>query len=245
MQSKRACSSALLLGLPAMLIFSEAVSASLLAPGTTLPPDIFSACPGCTLEASLNSGPITVSNGQGITLTFDALSAVYADPSNPFGAGRLDFVYQLANLSGGNDFIGRVTAGVFSGFMTDVGFTATGSALPGGLFVNGTQAPQLVSRSATVPNNGATVGFIYNALAPSTFAPGTTSTALIIQTDATNFKAGNVNLIDDVVGSTAAFEPATPVPLPGTFLLLLLGVAGLAVLGLGGRGSDATLLASG
>ena len=244
MQSKRACSLALLLGLPAMFIFSEPVSASLLAPGTTLPPDIFSACAGCTLDASLNSGPITVSNGQGITLTFDVVSAVYSDPSNPFGAGNLDFIYQVTSVSG-NDFIGRVTAGVFSGFMTDVGFTATGSALPGGLFVDGTQAPQLVSRSATVPNNGATVGFIYNALAPSTFAPGTTSTALIIQTDATNFKAGNVNLIDDVVGSTAAFEPATPVPLPGTFLLLLLGVAGLAVLGLGGRGSDATLLASG
>ena len=229
MKSKRACSLALL---PAMLIFSEAVSASLLAPGTTLPPDIFSACAGCTLDASLNSGPITLSNGQGITLTFDVVSAVYSDPSNPFGVGDLDFIYQVKSVSG-NDFIGRVTAGVFSGFMTDVGFTATGSALPGGLFIDGTQAPQLVSRSTVVPNNGATIGFIYNGLAPSTFAPGTTSTALIIQTDAKNFKTGNVNLIDDVVGSTAAFEPASDVaaPEPGTFLLLLLGFAGLAVLG--------------
>jgi hypothetical protein len=243
MKSKRACSLALLLGLPAMLIFSEPVSASLLPPGTTLPPDIFPACPGCTLEASLSSGPITFSNGQGITMTIDVVSAVYSDPSNPSGAGNLDFVYQITNVSG-NDFIGRVTAGVFSGFITDVGFTATGSALPGGLFVDGTQAPQLVSRSAAVPNNGATIGFIYNALAPSTFAPGTTSTALIIQTDAKYFTAGNVNLIDDVVGSAPSFEPSA-VPLPGTFLLQLLGVAGLAVLGLRGRRSDATLLASG
>jgi hypothetical protein len=221
MKSKRACSLALL---PAMLIFSEAVSASLLAPGTTLPPDIFPACAGCTLDASLNSGPITVSNGQGITLTFDVVTAVYSDPSNPFAAGNLDFVYQVTNVSG-NDFIGRVTAGVFSGFMTDVGFTATGSALPGGLFIDGTQAPQLVSRS-TVLNNGATVGFAYDAPASSTFGPGTTSTALIIETDAKNFKAGNVNVIDDVVGSTAAFEPAGAVatPEPSSVALTLVGV---------------------
>ena len=117
--------------------------------------------------------------------------------------------------------------GVFSVFQTDVGFTATGSALPGGLFVDGTQAPQQVSRSAVVPNNGATVGFIYNGLAPSTFAPGTTSTALIIETDAKNFTAGNVNVIDDVVGSTAAFEPTT-VPEPTLLPFLCVGLLALA-----------------
>jgi PEP-CTERM motif len=223
MKSKRVYSFALWLGLAAMLIFPGAASASLVAPGTTLPPDIFSPCPGCTLDASLNSGPITVTNAQGITMTFDVVSAVYSDPSNPFGAGDLDFVIQVTNVSG-NDLIGRVTAGVFSGFMTDVGFTATGSALPGGLFVDGTQAPQLVSRSPVVPNNGATVGFIYDGLAPSTFAPGTTSTALIIQTDAMNFTAGNVNVIDDVTGSTAGFEPAVVTPEPSSAILMLLGV---------------------
>ena len=228
MKSKRAYSFALWLGLPAVLIFSEIASASVLAPGTTLPPDIFPACVGCTLDASLNSGPITLSNGQGLSLTFDVVSAVYSDPSNTFGAGDLDFVYQVTNISG-NDLVGRVTAGVFSGFMTDVGFTATGSALPGGLFVDGTQAPQLVSRSTAALNNGATVGFIYNALAPSTFAPGTTSTALIIETNAKNFKAGNVNIIDDVVGTTAAFEPASGVPEPMSFFLLGGGLLALGV----------------
>jgi hypothetical protein len=187
-------------------------------------------CPGCTLDASLNSGPITVSNGQGITLTFDVVSAVYSDPSNVFGAGNLDFVYQVTNVSG-NDLIGRLTAGVFSGFMTDVGFTATGSILPGGLFVDGTQAPQLVNRSTAV-NNGATVGFIYYAPMSSTFAPGTTSTALIIETDAKNFKTGNVNVIDDVVGSTAAFEPASAVAAaePSSVALMLLGLGLVFVL---------------
>jgi len=229
MKINRACSLALFLLLPAMFIFSETAGASLLAPGTTLPPDIFSACPNCTLLASLNSGPITVSNGQGISLTFDVVSAVYTDPSNPFGAGDLDFMYQVTNVSG-NDFIGRVTAGVFSGFMTDVGFTAIGSELPGGLFVDGTQAPQLVSRSTVVPNNGATIGFVYNGLAPSTFAPGTTTTALVIQTDAKNFTTGNVNIIDDVVGSTPAFEPASAVPEPGSVALVLTGIGFLPLM---------------
>ena len=229
MKSRQAYSLALLLGLSAILIFPAAASASLVAPGALLPPDIFPPCPGCTLEASLNSGNITVSNGQGITLTFDVISAVYSDPSNPFGFGNLDFMYQISNVSG-NDFIGRLTAGVFSGFLTDVGFTATGSALPGALFVDGTEAPQLVSRSTAALNNGATIGFIYNATAPSTFAPGTTSTALIIQTDAKNFQAGNVNVIDDIVGSTAAFEPASAAPEPGTLMLFgsgLIGVVGM------------------
>jgi|SRR5579864_84529 len=221
MNSKRPYSFAMWLGLPAMLIFSQAASASLLAPGTTLPPDIFPACSGCVLLASLNSGNITVTNGLGITLTFDVVSAVYSDPFNPFGAGDLDFVYQASNVSG-NDSVGRVTAGVFSGFQTDVGFTAAGSALPGGLFVDGTQAPQLVSRSTAVVNGGATIGFIYDALASSTFNPATTSTALMIETDATNFIAGDVHLIDDVVGTAPAFEPAAAVPEP-TLLMPLCG----------------------
>jgi hypothetical protein len=226
MKFKRAYLLPLWFALPAMLIFSQAASASVLTPGTTVPPDIFPSCVGCTLEASLNSGPITISNGQGITMTFDLVSAVYSDPSNPFAPGNLDFVYQVTNVSG-NDSIGRLTVGVFSGFLTDVGFTPMGSALPGGLFVDGTQVPQLVSRSALL-NNGATIGFIYSA--PSSFIPGTTSTALIIETNATNFKAGNLNVIDDVVGTTAAFEPAASTVVPEPASLLLLG-SGLLTLG--------------
>jgi hypothetical protein len=227
MNSKRAYSFALWLGLPAMLIFSQAASASLLAPGTTLPPDIFAPCPGCVLLASVDSGPTTVTNGLGITLTFDVVSAVYSDPSNVFAAGDLDFVYQATNVSG-NDSIGRVTAGVFSGFQTDVGFTATGSALPGGLFVDGTQIPQSVSRSTAVLNGGATIGFIYDALAASTFDPGTASTALMIETNATSFKPGDVHLIDDVVGTAAGFAPAAAVPEP---TLLMPRGGGLLALG--------------
>src|SRR4029077_12739266 len=113
----------------------------------------------------------------------------------------------------------------FTGFMTDVGFIATGSAIPGGLFVDGTQAPQLVGRGLS----GDTVSFIYEGLAPSTFVPGQTSIALVIQTNATAFTAGKFNVIDGGVSTVEAFQPTVArVPDSGsTAILLGLGIIGL------------------
>lgn len=205
----------------AMFLSISSASASLLAPNSTLPPDIFGPLPGATLLASLNTGSVTSTGGK---ITFDLVAAVYSDPSNPFGAGDLDFVYQVTNSAASLDSIGRLTAIDFTGFQTDVGFTATGSAIPGGLFVDGTQAPQLVDRGLS----GDTVGFGYNSIASSTFLPGTTSTALIIETNATMFAPGHFNVIDGGVSTVSAFQPS--VPDSGTTALLLgLGVIGLCV----------------
>jgi hypothetical protein len=35
----------------------------------------------------------------GVVLTVDLVSAVYSDPSNTFGSGKLDFTYQVTNAS--------------------------------------------------------------------------------------------------------------------------------------------------
>jgi hypothetical protein len=156
--------------------------------------------------------------------TYEA--AVYSDPTNTFGANDLDFVYQVSNDSNSTDSIGRLTAISFLGYQTDVGYTATGSAL-GSSFVDGSVAPEFVDRVS--PGN--TVGFSFNAPAFLPVAPGQTSNVLIIETDATNFKeAGNLNIIDGGVTTVTAFEPtASPsVPEPNFLLLLCIGLLALA-----------------
>src|SRR5439155_14976179 len=124
--------------------------------------------------------------------------------SNTFGAGDLDFMYQVTNIATSTDSIGRVTAINFSGFQTDVGYTSAGATLPGGLFVNGDVAPGLVDR-----NTASTVGFGFAV--PPLFAlvpPGEASTVLIIETDATQFQQGQASVIDGKATTVDAFCPA-------------------------------------
>lgn len=206
---------AFLFALLTCLVFSGRAEGTVLPPGPgALPPDIF-ALSGVTLLASFNSGSVVAVGGK---YTFTLTAAVYSDPSNTFGAGDLDFVYQVSNSASSADSIGRVTAIDFTGFSTDVGFTPSGSTLPGGLFVNGTVAPELVDRiSADV------VGFSFNAPLTLLIGPGQTSVVLVIETNATNFALGHVNLIDGSVSQVNAFQPA--VPEPTSFALLGVGIS--------------------
>jgi hypothetical protein len=221
MKFKRAHSVVLWLVLSAILVFSEAAHATVVPPGPgAFPPDIFPGCVGCTLLASIDSGPVT-SNG---ILTFDVISAVYADPANTFGAGDLDFMYQVSNSATSTDSVGRVTVISFTGSLTDVGYTAAGASLPGGLFVNGTVAPELVDRVSA-----GTVGFSFNAPLTLLIGPGQTSTVLIIQTDATLFTAGKVNIIDGGAATVEGFEPVATTVVPEPTSLLLFGSGLLAL----------------
>ena len=208
--------------LSAFFAFSGETKATIIAPGPgAFPPDIFSLS-GTTLLASVTS-PNVVALGGGFTSTVTA--AVYSDPANVFGAGDLDFVYQITNSPSSADAIGRVTGVNFTGFSTDVGFVVNGGSLPGGLFVDGTVSPQLVDRvSADV------VGFSFNAPSTNPISPGQTSTVLVIETNATNFTAGNVNLIDGDVSRVAAFQP-TAIPEPASLTLLSIGIGFVAFAG--------------
>ena len=222
MKVKRGNSVVLLLSLSAIIAFSEAAHGTTIAPGPgAFPPDIFSGCTGCTLLASINSGLVTTA-----TLTVDLTSAVYADPANTFGSGDLDFMYQVSNSASSTDGVGRVTAISFTGFSTDVGFTAAGSTLPGGLFVDGTVAPELVDRVSS-----GTVGFSFNAPLTLLIPPGATSTVLMIQTNATHFAAGMTNIIDGSVATIDTLEPTGRTLTPEPSSVVLFGTGLLTVAG--------------
>jgi hypothetical protein len=203
--------------LSTMLLSISSASAAILPPGGSGSPDVFAGIAGGTLLASVNSGAVVSSNGK---ITFTLVAAVYSDPGNTFGAGDLDFVYQVQSSANSVDGIARTTAIDFTGFETDVGYTTAGATLPGGLFVNGTVPPITVDRSLS----GGTVGFSFSPPVTVEILPGQTSNVLIIQTDATHFTAGNFNVIDGGVSTVAAFQP---IPESSTTILLGLGVIGL------------------
>lgn len=203
--------------------------ATVVAPGSLVVPDVFSAPAGATLLAS-DATP-WVDTTSTMSGTLDA--AVFADPSNAFCAGCLDFVYQVSDNAGSTDSVGRLTAINFTGWLTDVGFITNGSGLPGGLFVDGTIAPELVDRSSA----GDVVGFSFNAPLFDEVPPGVTSTVLVIETNATQFTAGDANLIDGGVTTVSAFEPSTAVavPEPASWALM---IAGLGAIGLSLRSAQ-------
>ena len=207
------------LAVVSIFAFASFASADILAPGATGAPDVLA--PGGTLLASL-SGLWTNTTS---TMSGTYLTAVYSDPANTFGAGDLDFVYQVTNNANSVDSVGRTTAINFTGFMTDVGFTPLGSSLGAG-FVNGTVIPISVDRSGS----GDSIGFSFTPPISAAINPGQTSTVLVIETNATNFTSGFYNLIDGGVTTVAAFEPAAA-RVPEGSALSMLGISGIAVLG--------------
>jgi hypothetical protein len=157
-----------------------------------------SAAPG-TLLAFLAS-PFSFATVAGTT-SGTISSAVYRN-----GSGTLDFYYQVANNAGSATALSRLSATNFVGFQTALAFRLDGGSLAGTGFSNGT--PGIIPVTGDRDASATTVGFNFVPTPPGTkIPPGTTSAVLVISTDATNFTAGNAEVIDGGTQTVAAFQP--------------------------------------
>jgi len=143
------------------------------------------------------------------TITGQYEAMVYSDPGNNFCAGCLDFFVLVESNSSSIDSIERITLAAFGNFLTDVGYSI-GPGSPSGV------DPNTVDRSS----NGNVIGFNFSA--PAGVAPGSGTQVLEIQTNATSFMKGTLQIIDSSVASVAAFEPS-PVPEASSIGMTLLG----------------------
>ncbi len=237
--------SVLTLALMFTLVFSVGMQASMLPPGTlTALPDFFGTPVSGMHYLTSTVQPFVNTLG---TTSGTITSAVFSDDNNVYGAGDLDFLYQVTNNttstncgSAGQavcDPVNRETDTNFAAllvWLTDAGFRIDGaaiSALPGvpaGLFINGTIQPQTVDRTTL---SGDVVGFGFNTgITPTPINPGQVSFVLVIETNAKNWQPGNASVIDGGVTTKPAFQPSSAIPEPTSMLLIgggLIALAGL------------------
>jgi hypothetical protein len=183
----------------AIALLAPLAHASILGNGGSVPPSLL--IPGGTVVAS-TSGTIT-------TATFSDSYAqwVYADPTNTWCIGCLDFVYQFTN--NGPDAQGRFSMYNFAGFLVDVGTNLLG------------HDPSTIDRSSLGP----VIAFNYST---NEIVPGETTPLLVIETNALNFTSGYASAQDGTAGYGFAYAPAAAVPEPSS--LALVG-GGLSVFG--------------
>jgi hypothetical protein len=198
--------------------------ATILPPTGSAPvaPGVFGTPATGPFLANTGFEPFTGTNSLGqTTISGEYEAMVYSDPKNTFCAGCLDFFIIVDNNNSSTDSIERITLASFGDLSTDVGYTIGKGGNPTGA------APISVTRSS----NGTTVGFNFSTLAG--VAPGKDTEVLEIETDATSFVQGSLQIIDSSVASVEAFAPAS-VPEASSISLTLLGGALLGI-GLIGR----------
>ena len=208
----------------AAVLFSGVLAhATVLSPGgsSPVPPSAFGTPAAGPFLANTGLEDFTATNSLGqTTITGEYQAMVYADPGNNFCAGCLDFFVFVESNTTSLDDIERITLAAFGQYQTDVGYSTGPGSIPGGV------APATVDRSS----NGNVIGFNFSNL-PGV-PPGGESAMLEIQTNATKFMSGTLQIIDSSVASVAAFAPC-PTPEAGSISLTLLGglLLGVAFIG--------------
>ena len=210
----------------ALLAMSTAAQAQNLSPGGNTPTGVIPFVDpeaGGTIIQSV-SAPFSFGGAGGTldqgTVKEEVIQSTRISPTN--GLPELDFLYQVSVTAGNIQTLGVAD---YTGFTTNVsqesnvtGLTNQGS----NIFTNGTFPTSFDSRTS----NGDTVNFNFASL----LLPGQTSYVQIIQTNATSYTSGTIELIDSgVYGPTFGFFAPNPEP---SSLVLFGGLA----LGLGGAG---------
>jgi PEP-CTERM motif len=187
-----------------VILLASAAFGTTLVPGATANADVVSAAGWTLLQ---DTGQL---NATAATFTGVGEAWVYSDSVT----GGLDFVYQFKNNSNSTDPTERITASSFAGWTVSAGYIL-------GL----DNPPNLVSLSA----NGAVVGFEFT---PGSFnvLPGETTDLLVVETNATDYKAGQFSIQDGSTATLDAFEPATLAPEPASLALIGAGLLGVSLL---------------
>lgn len=212
----------------ATLPASAATSGTPLAPGSS---DLTLALSGAATPDLTGGAIVTSLLGQpyvsgSLMGTLDSW-VISGDAGNPFGAGALTFVYRINN--GALDAVTGIGIGIFPGFSTDVGNNVAGGS--GLAALVGSTGAFSATRSAGPAGNN--ISFAFVSSAPySTVASGTSSSYLVVETNAKVFTTSSAGLTDHTGATALDLAPIAPSVPDGGSTMLLLGAAlsGIALL---------------
>jgi hypothetical protein len=174
-----------------------------------------------TLVAGGDSVPFVSSGFSG-----GLVSSVYThDVTNPFGADKLTFTYELSNRSVSPQALNRLAIAGFADSLADVSFAPLATATVNrSLFFFPSTAEHHASASFADRVTADLIGFSFvDALGQGGLRRGDYSPRLVVQTNATTFTTTTASVIGGTSVSVRSFAPGAtalqPVPEPSALVL--------------------------